>query len=138
MGSHADVAGVCTDSKGNVYLFCRGDHPVMIFDRDGKFLDSWGEGGEFSYRVHGMHMGKDDSLYLVDDSNHRVAKYTLDGKCETITVNGKIDFWLFAKKYDGIAVFVRKIDLMSGRTLRGKITGTVTGPTLVLGNVTLR
>ena len=79
---HADVAGVCSDSKGNVYLFCRGDHPVMIYDRSGKFLDSWGEGGEFSYRVHGMYMGDDDSLYLVDDSNHRVAKYSLDGKLE--------------------------------------------------------
>src|SRR5919199_6836505 len=78
---HADVAGVCTDSNGNVYLFCRGDHPVMIYDRDGRFLDSWGE-GEFSYRTHGMHMGNDDSLYLVDDSNHRVGKYTLDGKLE--------------------------------------------------------
>jgi sugar lactone lactonase YvrE len=79
---HADVAGVCTDSKGNVYLFCRGDHPVMIYDRDGHFVDSWGEGGEFSYRTHGMYMGKDDSLYLVDDSNHRVARYTTSGKLE--------------------------------------------------------
>ena len=35
---HADVAGVCTDASGNVYLFCRGDHPVMVYDRDGKFV----------------------------------------------------------------------------------------------------
>ena len=77
---HADVAGVCTDSGGNVYLFCRGDHPVMIYDREGKFLDSWGEGGHFSYRTHGMHMAKGDELFLVDDSNHKVGKYTLDGK----------------------------------------------------------
>ena len=41
---HEDLAGVCTDSHGNVYLFCRGDHPVMIYDRGGTFLDSWGEG----------------------------------------------------------------------------------------------
>jgi sugar lactone lactonase YvrE len=76
---HADVAGVCSDSKGNVYLFCRGDHPVMIYDRGGHFLHAWGE-GQFSYRTHGMHMGKDDALYLVDDSNHTVGKYTVDGK----------------------------------------------------------
>ena len=25
-------------------------------------------------------MGNDDALYLVDDSNHRVGKYTLEGK----------------------------------------------------------
>ncbi len=76
---HADVAGVCSDSDGNVYLFCRGDHPVMVYDRDGRFLHAWGE-GEFSYRTHGMYMGKDDFVYLVDDSNHSVGKYTRDGK----------------------------------------------------------
>jgi sugar lactone lactonase YvrE len=76
--THPDVAGVSTDSKGNVYLFCRGDHPVMIYDRDGHFLDSWGE-GRFSLRTHGMHL-RDDFLYLVDDAKHTVGKYTLDGK----------------------------------------------------------
>ena len=76
---HEDVAGVCSDSGGNVYLFCRGDHPIMIYDRGGRFLGSWGE-GRFSYRTHGMYMAGDDSLFLVDDSNHTAGKYTLDGK----------------------------------------------------------
>ena len=62
----------------------------------------------------------------------------LDGSCVAASTNGKIDFWLIAKKYDTITLYVRKIDLMSGRTLRGKVTVTVTGPTLVLGNITLR
>jgi sugar lactone lactonase YvrE len=76
---HADVAGVCSDASGNVYLFCRGDHPVMVYDRDGKFLEAWGE-GQFSYRTHGMHMAKGDQLFLVDDSNHKVGKYTTKGQ----------------------------------------------------------
>src|SRR5215471_6661287 len=76
---HADVAGVCSDSSGNVYLFCRGDHPVMVYDRDGRFLEAWGEGA-FSYRTHGMHMASGDQLFLVDDSNHKVGKYTLKGE----------------------------------------------------------
>jgi len=62
----------------------------------------------------------------------------LDGSCVAASTNGKIDFWLIAKKYDTITLYVRKIDLMSGRTLHGKVTVTVTGPTLLLGNVTLR
>ena len=33
--------------EDRVYLFYRGDHPVIVYDRDGKFLDSWGE-GEFT------------------------------------------------------------------------------------------
>jgi sugar lactone lactonase YvrE len=85
---HADVAGVCTDSDLNVYLYCRGDHPVMIYDRDGNFLDSWGE-GRFSYRVHGMFMNGQDEIFCVDDSGHSVGRYALDGThLQTIGASG--------------------------------------------------
>jgi DNA-binding beta-propeller fold protein YncE len=75
---HADVAGVCTDSDNNVYLYCRGDHPVIIYDRNGNFLDSWGE-GQFSYRTHGMFMSGGDQMFLVDDSGNSVSRWTVDG-----------------------------------------------------------
>jgi hypothetical protein len=39
-----DGAAVCVDSKDNVYVFNRGTHPVIVFDRDGQFLRSWGYG----------------------------------------------------------------------------------------------
>ena len=29
-----EVAGVAVDSKDRVYLFCRGRHPVLVFDKD--------------------------------------------------------------------------------------------------------
>jgi len=29
--THPDVAAVGGQSKGRVYLFCRSDHPVMIY-----------------------------------------------------------------------------------------------------------
>jgi len=77
--NHPDVAAVSTDSDGNVYLFCRAEHPVMIYDRDGRFLDSWGE-GQFSPRPHGMFIDAEDFVYLVDDSDHTARKYTKDGK----------------------------------------------------------
>ena len=38
-----DTAAVCVDSKDNVYVFTRGAHPVIVYDRNGKFLRSWGE-----------------------------------------------------------------------------------------------
>lgn len=61
-----------------------------------------------------------------------------DSSCIAATMNGKLDFWFIARKYDTVTLYVRKIDLMSGRTLYGKVTATVTGPTLLLENVTLR
>jgi hypothetical protein len=39
-----EVAAVGVDKDDNVYCFNRGDHPMMVFDRDGNFLRSWGEG----------------------------------------------------------------------------------------------
>ena len=50
--AEADVAGVATDSQDRVYVFNRGEHPVMVFQADGTFLSSWGE-GEF-VRAHGI------------------------------------------------------------------------------------
>src|SRR5215470_20273522 len=76
--SFKEVAAVGVDSNDNVYCFNRGEHPVMVFDRDGKFLRSWGE-GQYP-RAHGVHMGPDDSIYLTDDGGHFVRKCALDGK----------------------------------------------------------
>ena len=76
--SFKEVGAVGVDAKDNVYAFNRGEHPVMVFDRDGNFLRSWGE-GQYP-RAHGVHMGPDDSIYLTDDGGHFVRKCSLDGK----------------------------------------------------------
>src|SRR5438874_905619 len=36
--SFVEVVGVATDSRGRVFVFSRGEHPVTIFDRDGRLL----------------------------------------------------------------------------------------------------
>jgi len=76
--SFKEVGAVGVDTKDNVYVFNRGDHPVMVFDRAGNFLRSWGE-GQYP-RAHGVHMGPDDSIYLTDDGGHFVRKCSLDGR----------------------------------------------------------
>jgi hypothetical protein len=40
--SFKEVGGVGVDSKDNVYVFNRGEHPMIIFDREGNFLRSGG------------------------------------------------------------------------------------------------
>ena len=75
---HGDVAGVATDDQDRVYVFNRGEHPVIVYDRDGHFLRSWGEGGMFA-RPHGITIVRDE-LYLADDGNHTVRKFSLDGE----------------------------------------------------------
>jgi hypothetical protein len=73
-----DVAAVAIDSKDRVYVFNRGEHPMIVFDREGNFLRSWGEG--LFKRAHGIHIGADESLYCTDDGDHTVRKCTLEGK----------------------------------------------------------
>ncbi len=77
--SFVDVAGVAVDSKDNVYVLNRGKHSVIVFDQDGNFLRSFGE-GLFSARAHGIHIGPDDSVYCVDDGLHTVQKFTPEGQ----------------------------------------------------------
>ena len=79
--SHPDVAAVATTSNGDVYLFCRTDPPVQIFDRSGAFLGAWGA-GEFAMPrgPHGMYIDESDHVYLVDETGHTVRKYTADGR----------------------------------------------------------
>ena len=76
--THPDVAGVATDSEGNVYLLCRGEHPVIVYNRGGVFLGSWGE-GRFTLRVHSIYI-HNDVVYLVDDGANSVGRYTLAGE----------------------------------------------------------
>src|SRR5665213_1344910 len=54
--SFKEVGAVGTDKQDNVYVFNRGEHPMMVFDRAGNFLRSWGE-GQYP-RAHGVHMGR--------------------------------------------------------------------------------
>jgi DNA-binding beta-propeller fold protein YncE len=76
--SFGEVAGVATDSHDRLFVFSRSDHPVMVFDRAGKFVTSWGE-GQFR-RPHGITIGPDDSVYCTDDLDHTVRRFSLDGK----------------------------------------------------------
>jgi sugar lactone lactonase YvrE len=75
---HGDVGGIATDSQDRVYVFNRSEHPLIVYDRDGRFLGSWGE-GQFS-RPHGITITPDDTVWLATDTDHTVCKYSLDGK----------------------------------------------------------
>ena len=59
------VTGVAVDSQERVYI-CQQqqDPPVMVFDRDGNYLRSWGTG--FIKEPHTIYIGPDDVLYLAD------------------------------------------------------------------------
>ena len=69
-----EVAAVAVDSRDQVYVFSRSAHPVTVFDRDGNFLRSWGEG--VFKRAHGLSMAPDDTIFCTDDGDHSVRRCT--------------------------------------------------------------
>ncbi len=73
-----DVGGVAVDSHDNVHVFNRGEHPMVVFDRAGRFLRSWGE--DAFVRPHGIHIGPDDTIYCTDDGAHTVQRFTPEGR----------------------------------------------------------
>ncbi|MFC1885536.1 peptidyl-alpha-hydroxyglycine alpha-amidating lyase family protein [Thermodesulfobacteriota bacterium] len=73
-----EVADVAVDSQDQVYVFNRGKHPMIIFDREGNFLSSWGE--DLFKRPHGVSIDQDDMLFCVDDGDHTVRKCTSEGE----------------------------------------------------------
>lgn len=71
------VSAMATDSQDRLYAFQRTDPPVVIFDREGKFLSSWGNGSFLL--AHGIYIA-DDIVYLTDRDSSVCFVYTLDGK----------------------------------------------------------
>ena len=75
---YKEATAVAVNSKDRVYVFNRGTHPMVIFDRDGNMLSHWGDGVFAS--PHGVTIGPDDEVYCVDNGDSTVRKFTPDGK----------------------------------------------------------
>jgi DNA-binding beta-propeller fold protein YncE len=77
-----EVVDVAVDSDDRVYVFSRGEHPLMVFEQDGSFVRSWGAG--LFTRPHGLTLARDAQLgpvlYCVDDDGHWIGKFSLEGE----------------------------------------------------------
>ena len=68
---------IVTDSRDRVYLFNRSDHPLIVLDREGNYLTSWGEG--VLTDAHGMYIDAEENIYLPVKDAHVVLKYSSEG-----------------------------------------------------------
>lgn len=74
---YTDVVGVDVDSTDRVYVFTRGPHPVLVFDKEGAFLRSWGEG--LFARPHALFIDQHDNVWCTDDYDGTVRKFDMQG-----------------------------------------------------------
>ena len=73
-----EVAGVAADSRGHVYVFHRGPHPIMEFESGGKFVRSWGDG--LITRAHTVRIDHESSIWVIDVGAHVVLKMNRQGR----------------------------------------------------------
>ena len=93
-----EATSVSVDSMDNVYIFNRGNIPILKFDTYGNLIDKWGtedpyseittkelrpgvklqswSGSNFT-RPHSIRIDRDDNMWLVDDSGNMISKYDL-------------------------------------------------------------
>jgi DNA-binding beta-propeller fold protein YncE len=78
-GWEMPAASVAVDSRDRVYCFNRSrEHPIIIFDREGNYLSSWGA-GLFAF-PHAIHIDEHDFLWLTDRDHGQVMKFTPQGE----------------------------------------------------------
>jgi len=72
------IPGVAVDSKDRVFVYSRSEHPLVIFDRDGNFLEEWGYG--VLQDAHGIYIDGDDNVFCTERNTHCVYKFDSKGK----------------------------------------------------------
>ena len=76
--SFVDVGGLSIDANDKIYILNRGAHPIIMMDRDGNLLGTWGEG--YFKRPHGSRIVPGNNIWCTDDGRHIITRFTMDGK----------------------------------------------------------
>ncbi len=95
-----EATAVTVGADDRVYVFCRGNMPVLVFDPDGNLVDSWGNDNDpgdvvvmrDSYgnamqfwrtwfkRTHAITYDHAGNLWLVDDVGNQINKMSVSGE----------------------------------------------------------
>ncbi len=71
------VSQLAVNSRSQLFLVNRGNPVIQIFDPDGRFVDSWHS--EHVSHGHGIFIGGDDTIYVVDSDRHCVHVFSPSG-----------------------------------------------------------
>ncbi len=87
-------------ANGDVYVLCRAAHPVLVFDAEGRFVTSWGE-GQFSSFVHGLTIDPSGNVWIADSGLHTVTEHKADGTLlRTLGMRGAAAPTLYGKPFN--------------------------------------
>ncbi len=72
------TSGVAVDKDDNVWVFNRGAHPIVQFDKNGNFLQEFKESQIVS--SHGIKVDPEGNIWAVDVKGHQVLKFNPAGR----------------------------------------------------------
>jgi streptogramin lyase len=78
-GRFEEPVSVAVDSTDRVFVRSRSDHPLTVFDKEGKFLASWGEEVLDKQGAHGVYVDAEDNVYCAELS-HCIRKFNKEGE----------------------------------------------------------
>jgi sugar lactone lactonase YvrE len=82
------MSAVAIDRRDRIYVLHRGPKPLMVFDKHGQFVRSFGEG---MFKIaHGLRIDKQGNIWTTDNGLHILRKFSPEGKLlATIGEEGK-------------------------------------------------
>jgi predicted membrane-bound mannosyltransferase/sugar lactone lactonase YvrE/Na+-transporting methylmalonyl-CoA/oxaloacetate decarboxylase gamma subunit len=84
-------SGIAIGPSGNIYVSDTWNYRIQVFTPDGKFLNSWGQRGEFGDKAQaepvdgfwgprGIAVDGQENVYVADTGNKRIRVYTSTGQ----------------------------------------------------------
>jgi hypothetical protein len=99
------ITGLCTDFDNNLYVADSGWNKIFKFDPNGRFMKSFGSGGQgpgeflgntYNCFLHISH-GNNGNIYVLDQCNRQLSVFSADGVLEN-------KFRLYENRFDTAAV----------------------------------
>ena len=72
------IPAVACDSRDRVFVYSRSEHPLVVFDRDGQFLEEWG--ADVLEDAHGIFIDDQDNVFCTERNTHCMHKFDRNGK----------------------------------------------------------
>jgi DNA-binding beta-propeller fold protein YncE len=79
-----EAAGVAENSKGHVFVFNRGEHPLMEFDASGKYIRSIADGLYAFVFPHFVRVDAQDNIWTIDGGSGTVVKLNPAGRVQMV------------------------------------------------------
>jgi DNA-binding beta-propeller fold protein YncE len=93
LGEFNTPRGIAVAPDGSLYISDTGNHRIQHLSKDGQVLHSWGSFADSStgtappgtfYEPWGLAIGKDGSVFVADTWNHRIQKFSPEGRSITM------------------------------------------------------